>query len=293
MSLRSMTGFGRAEGRYEDWSWVWEVRAVNGKSLDVRMKLPNGYESLEPHIRKHVQSALHRGHIQISLTVQTTGLDTHYRLNTSWLHTLVNSTFEVGKGRGIRTAQFDGLYAVKGVVEEIVPSAADPKYSRRNVQILESLDEMTGSLNKARTSEGKALAKIFTANIKAMARQIVKARKCAGGQAETIKLKFEQRFEELLGEKLPKDRLVQEAAILAVKADICEELDRLAAHIKQALTLIKNGSPVGRKLDFLSQEILREINTLCAKSTDITLTQIGLEMKILIEQFREQAANVE
>ncbi len=293
MSLRSMTGFGRADGGYEDWSWVWEVRAVNGKSLDIRMKLPNGYESLEPHIRKHVATAVHRGNLQIGLTVQTTGADTHYRLNTGWLHTLANSVFALGEERGINPARLDGLYAVKGVVEEIVPSAADPKYSRRNIRMLKSLGEMTRSLNKARASEGKDLAKVLVANIKAMARQVGEARKCAAGQAETIKQKFDQRFEELLGEKLPPDRLAQEAAILAVKADIREELDRLATHIQQALSLTKKGSPVGRKLDFLSQEILREINTLCAKSTNIELTHIGLEMKSLIEQFREQAANVE
>lgn len=293
MSLKSMTGFGRAEGAFEDWSWVWEVRAVNGKSLDVRMKLPNGYESLEPHIRKHITSAVNRGSLQISLKVQTTGTDTPYRLNMDWLHTLVNSTFEVGKGRGIKTAQLDGLYGVKGVVEEITPSAADPKYRRRNVQLLESLDGMTKSLNDARLSEGKVLMKILAANIKFMATQVGKARKCAAGTAKAIKQKFDQRFEDLIGEKLPRDRLVQEAAILALKADVREELDRLSAHIKQALTLVKKGSPVGRKLDFLSQEILREINTLCSKSTDLTLTNIGLELKSLIEQFREQAANVE
>ena len=293
MSFKSMTGFGRAEGAFEDWSWVWEVRAVNGKSLDVRMKLPNGYESLEPQIRKHVGSLVHRGSLQISLKVYTSGTDLPYRLNTDWLHTLVNSTFEVGKKHGIKPTQFDGLLAVKGVVEEAAPSAADPKYRRRNVQLLETLDGMINSLILARISEGKALAKILTVNVKAMAGEVDKARKCEANTAKAIKQRFAQRFEELLGEKLSQDRLMQEAAILAVKADVREELDRLEAHIKQALVLIKQGSPVGRKLDFLSQEILREINTLCSKSTDLKLTNIGLELKSLIEQFREQSANVE
>lgn len=293
MTLKSMTGFGRAEGCFEDWSWGWEVRAVNGKSLDIRMKLPNGYESLEPHIRKHVSTALHRGSLQISLKVLTTGQDLPYRVNTEWLQILVSSALEVGKDRGINTVQLDGLYAAKGVVEEVIPSAADPKYKRRNIQLLKSLGVMTSSLNDARLSEGAALAEILTANVKAMAAEISKAHKCSANTAKTIKQKLDQRFEELLGEKLPQDRLVQEAVILAVKADVREELDRLDAHIKQALILIKQGSPIGRKLDFLSQEILREINTLCSKSTDLALTNIGLELKSLIEQFREQAANVE
>ncbi len=293
MTLKSMTGFGRAEGAFEDWSWVWEVRALNGKSLDVRMRLPSGYESLEPHIRKHISSVLHRGSLQISLKVHTSGQDVPYSLNTEWLNILVNSTFEIGKKHGIKTAQLDGLYAVKGVVEETIPSAADPQYKDRNAHILESLGEMTNTLIAARLSEGNALAKILTLNVKTMATEIDKAHKCTASSAKDMQQKFAQRFEELLGEKLPQDRLIQEAAILAVKADVREELDRLTAHITQALILVKEGSPIGRKLDFLSQEILREINTLCSKSTDLSLTNIGLELKSLVEQFREQSANVE
>jgi len=288
-----MTGFGQAEGAFEDWSWVWEVRAVNGKSLDVRMRLPNGYESLEPHIRKHISGVVHRGSLQISLKVDTTGQDMPYRLNTDWVRTLVDSAFEIGKEQGIKAVQLENLYAVKGVVEEVTPSAADPKFRRRNSQLLKSLDTMVNSLNAARMAEGKALTKILTGNVKAMAGEIGKAHKCSASTAKAIKHRFDQRFEELLGEKLPEDRLMQEAAILAVKADVREELDRLGAHIKQALLLIKQGSPIGRKLDFLSQEILREINTLCSKSTDLKLTNVGLELKSLVEQFREQSANVE
>lgn len=293
MTLKSMTGFGRAEGTFEDWSWVWEVRAVNGKSLDVRMRLPSGYESLEPHIRKHVSSVLHRGSLQISLKVNTSGQDAPYRLNTEWLSTLVSSTIEMGKEHGINAPQLDGLYAVKGVVEETVPSAADPKYKSRNAQILESMGALTDALIAARLSEGNALAQILTANVKAMAGEIGKAQNCSASTAKGIQQKFAARFEELIGEKLPQDRLMQEAALLAVKADVREELDRLVAHTEQALILVKQGSPVGRKLDFLSQEILREVNTLCSKSTDIDLTNIGLELKSLVEQFREQSANVE
>lgn len=293
MTLKSMTGFGRAEGSFENWFWVWEVRAVNGKSLDIRMKLPSGYESLEPLIRKHISNVLHRGSLQISLKVDTTGQDLPYRINEEWLQILVNSASEVGRGHGFGTAQLNGLYAVKGVVEEVALSAADPKYKQRNLQLLASLAEMTVALDVARLSEGKVLAKILTANIKAMDGEIGKALKCTINTAKVIQQKFTQRFEELLAEKLPQDRLIQEAAILAVKADVQEELDRLGAHIKQALILTKQGSPVGRKLDFLSQEILREINTLCSKSNDLALTNIGLELKSLVEQFREQAANVE
>ncbi len=293
MTLKSMTGFGRVEGSFEDWSWVWEVRALNGKSLDIRLKLPDGFENLEPHIRKQISSQVQRGSLQINLKIHTTGQDLPYRLNSEWLRTLVNLTFELNKENGIKAAQLDGLYAVKGVVEEVVPSAADPKYKRRNQRLLTSLEAMLHALNEARLSEGMALTKILTGNVKAMAEETAKARECSASTSKAIKQKFNQRFEELLGDKLPKERLIQEAAILAVKADVREELDRLGAHLKQALMLIKQGSPIGRKLDFLSQEILREINTLCSKSTDIALTKIGLELKSLVEQFREQAANVE
>ncbi len=294
MSLMSMTGYGRAEADYEDWSWVWEVRAVNGKNLDMRLRLPPGFESLEPLIRRQANKALARGNLQINLTIQADGGAENYVINTDWLQTLISSATDMGKKNdGISAPRIDSFYLVKGVITETADNASDPKHKPRNDMVLKSLGDMLVNLNAARKAEGKAMGKILKENIKNFDKLLQQARACDSVLTVNIKAKFEQKLTELLGENLPQDKLVQEAALLAIKADIREELDRLSAHVDQAETLLKTGSPVGRKLDFLSQEFIREINTLCAKSTDIDLTQIGLEMKSLIEQFREQAANVE
>ncbi|MCF6274592.1 MAG: YicC family protein [Robiginitomaculum sp.] len=290
----SMTGYGRTEAQFEDSAWVWEVRAVNGKNLDMRLRLPAGFESLDPLIRSKVKGALGRGNLQINLDMSASGGEDAYTINEAWLQALIEYAAEMqNKNSHISPLRVDGLYLVRGVVNEGAQNAADPKFEARNAAILESLDDMLAALLHARKTEGAALAKILASNVDAFEKLIAKARICEGALAGVLKQKFEQKLTELLGEDLPQDKLLQEATLLAIKADIREELDRLDAHIAQAKTLLKAGSPVGRKLDFLCQEFIREINTLCSKSTDIELTQIGLDMKSLTEQFREQAANVE
>jgi len=291
--LSSMTGYGRSEGNFEDWNWVWEARAVNGKGLDMRLRLPPGFESLDPKVRKQVSSSLGRGNLQINLTVNSSQGDGGYRINDAWLEKLIEKSVELTDSGKVGRPRLDGLYQVKGVVVDEVSSAADPALKQRNSAILESLDEMVLSLKKARAEEGQAMASLLDTCVGEFEVLAVKARKCAGAVSNQIKVKLDAKFKELLSDKLSEDRLAIEAAMLAVKADVAEELDRLDAHIDQAQILLQADSPIGRKLDFLSQEFIREINTMCSKSTDIELTQIGLEMKSLIEQFREQAANVE
>ena len=291
--IYSMTGFGQSEDGFEDWSWVWEVRAVNGKSLDVRMRLPGGYESLEPKIRTLITQKISRGNLQISLKLQTQGADLPYRLNQPWLDTLIGRAQEISNDKGTSAPDIGTLFNVKGVVEDFIPNATDPAFEKRNAQLLASLQDMVTSLNRARAHEGQALADILRTITKAMAEQITDARQCAGGQAAAIKQKFDERFAELIGDNLAPEALAHEAAMLALKADVREELDRLSAHMDSAQKLLGESSPIGRKLDFLSQELLREVNTLCSKSADIELTNIGLALKSLVEQFREQSANVE
>ena len=292
-NMMSMTGYGRISADFEDWSWVWEIRAVNGKNLKTNLRLPPGFESLETVIRKHIAQTISRGHLHISLTMLETGSESFYRINKDWLLELINSTFELGKGRGIRTAQLDGLYGVKGVVEEASIDFTAKKYKKHVAEIIKSLAVATDELNRSRRLEGQAMAKTLTEIINKLAERNIQARECANQQLVLISQKLTKQFQELLGDMVPEDKLVQEAASLAIKADIREEVDRIDAHIKQAKTLLGSGEPIGRKLDFLSQEFIREINTLCAKSARIELTNIGLEMKSLTEQFREQAANVE
>ncbi|HHL42046.1 MAG TPA: YicC family protein [Hellea balneolensis] len=293
MSLNSMTGYGRAEGAFEDWTWVWEVRSVNGKSLDMRLRLPQGFESLDPQIRKLIGKALVRGNLQVALMVQSTSSQGQFSIDNDWLEDLVRNGEKLVTSGTVAPARLDGLYLVRGVVQEGMQSASDPALEPRNKAILRSLGDMLKRLKKARKSEGQALAKVMSKLLTSIAKELHKAKNLNAVTPAAIHQKFSEKLNDLLAEDLPEDKLAQEAALLAVRADVREELDRLDAHIAQANTLLKKGSPVGRKLDFLSQEFIREINTMCSKSTDIELTRIGLEMKSLIEQFREQAANVE
>jgi len=288
-----MTGYGRAEGSFEGWSWVWEVRSVNGKNLDMRMRIPPGFESLEPKIRKNVSKKLARGNLQISLNIQSDGGDGSYSINEDWLNTLIEKGQTFTQTGKVGRPRLDGLYLVKGVVMDGHSSASDPAFEPRNEAILSGLDDMLNSLIAARASEGEALMEMLETCVETFTSLNAKARKCAGANIEHIRKKLDEKLQDLLGEKMNEDRLATETALLAVKADVREELDRLDAHIDQAGKLLKSEGAVGRKLDFLSQEFIREINTMCSKSTDIELTQIGLDMKSVIEQFREQAANVE
>ncbi|PHR60490.1 MAG: YicC family protein [Robiginitomaculum sp.] len=293
MTIMSMTGYGRVEGQFKDWSWVWEVRSVNGKSLDSRLRLPPGFENLDPQIRKQIASKLNRGNLQISLTMNTVAGANAYKINHEWLETLIVEGKKVAEKNYVKPATLDGLYRVYGVITEQTEQASDPRLKKRNDALLKSLNVMLVALVKARRTEGDALAIILSECVRAFEKLCKAARKCDGAQAKQIKKKYVAKLGELLADKVSEEKLLQEIAILAVKADVREELDRLDAHIAQAKSLIIKGSPIGRKIDFLSQEFIREINTMCSKSTDIELTQIGLEMKSLIEQFREQAANVE
>jgi len=293
MTLNSMTGYGRAEGAYKDWSWVWEVRSVNGKNLDMRLRLPPGFESLDPQIRKAVSKALNRGNLQISLAINSAGGEGSFSVNENLLQKLIDIGGPYVEAGQVKPPRLDGLYQVRGVVNEDMATASDPALKPRNTAILQSLDEMLAGLKRARAEEGQALDTVLGDCVDSLEKLIANARNCKGSQAGQIKSDLERKFKDLLGEKLPEDKLIAEAALLALKADIREELDRLDAHTAQAKSLLATGYPVGRKLDFLCQEFIREINTLCSKSTDIDLTQVGLEMKSVVEQLREQAANVE
>lgn len=294
MSLKSMTGYGRSEGEFKDWSWVWEVRAVNGKSLDMRFRLPLGFESMEPKIRKTVAGALKRGNLQITLTMNAEQGANTYIINHALVETLLREGQVLSAKHNLAPASVDGLYRVAGVLlEDTGPGAGAPQMKARNQEILRSLEDMLKSLISARTQEGAAMGEVLAQCVTAMETLTTKARQCESTVLANIQKKLDAKITELLGEGLSPERLAQETAILAVKVDVREELDRLDAHIVQAKLLLASGNPIGRKLDFLSQEFIREINTLCSKSIDIEMTQIGLEMKSVVEQLREQAANIE
>jgi len=282
-SLSGMTGFARVAGSYEAISWSWEIRSVNGKSLDVRLRLPSDLSDLDGPIRKRIARDFSRGNMQISLNLQRGDGSKAYRINESLLDRLER------KGAD----DISVLMTVPGVVEEVPNNLSEDDQKALHIKLLSSFDDLCSKLKSARDDEGKALRPILLDNVTEIETHVKTANGLAALLPQTIKQNLEDKLTALLGDNLSEERLAQEAALLAVKAGVREELDRLRAHCVQARELIAQGSPIGRKLDFLSQEFNRETNTLCSKSADIDLTQTGLALKSVIEQFREQAANVE
>ena len=282
-SLSGMTGFARVSGTHEEISWSWEVRSVNGKSLDVRLRLPSDLSALDGPIRKRISQDFSRGNLQVSLNLQNGDGGKAYRINEALLDKL--------EKKGAKDLSV--LMTVPGIVEEVPNNLSDEDKKSLHISLLSSFDKLCVELKSARDDEGKALAPILLDNVTEIESHVATASKLAAVLPETLERNLQDKFQALLGENLPEDRLAQEAAVLAMKADVREELDRLRAHCVQARELMAQGSPIGRKLDFLSQEFNRETNTLCSKSADIELTQTGLALKSVIEQFREQAANVE
>ena len=282
--LSGMTGFARIAGWHEAISWSWEARSVNGKSLDIRLRLPTDLSALDGPVRKRAAQDFSRGNIQISLTLQRGDGGKAYRINEGLLDTLERKT---------SMADISVLLTVPGVVEEVPNDLSEEDQKALHIKLLKSFDNLCESLKSARDDEGGALTPILLDNVTEIETHVKTASGLAAVLPETLKQNLQDKLTELLGDNLPEERLGQEAALLAIKADVREELDRLRAHCVQARALIAQGSPIGRKLGFLTQEFNRETNTLCSKSANIELTRTGLALKSVIEQFREQAANVE
>jgi uncharacterized protein (TIGR00255 family) len=297
LSLSSMTGFTRVAGQHDDVSWVWEIRSVNGKGLDVRVRLPNGYEALEAVVRDIAGKVLNRGSVSISLAVSRTTAASAYRVNRDLLENLLALSAEVRDDKRLSNepVRLDTLLTVRGVVE-VAEEEDDPREAEeRQKAMATSLHEGLEALTGVRRAEGSRLETILRERLEELDRLCSDAEGAAAMRTEAIRERLAQQVKDLVGMSpaLPEERLAQEAAVLAVKADVREELDRLKSHIEGARALLEEAVAIGRKLDFLCQEFNREANTLCSKSGDIELTRIGLAMKATIDQFREQALNVE
>ncbi|NKB45122.1 MAG: YicC family protein [Alphaproteobacteria bacterium] len=300
MGINSMTGFARSEGLALSGalSWVWELRSVNGKGLDVRLRLPSGLEALEPKVRKAAADHLARGNVTLNLQVTYTGSASGYRVNEDFLDALIDLSKRKAADHagGVGVANLDGLFAVKGVVEVADPEPkSEQDRQARTDALLAGLDQALGALVEARAGEGSHLAVLLSAQLDQMEALADQAARSAATQPDALKARIKSQVDALLdgAQSLSEDRLMQEAALLATKADVREELDRLSAHIAQGRDQLAQGSPCGRRMEFLSQEFNREANTLCSKSSDADLTSIGLELKAVIDQFREQIQNVE
>lgn len=295
MTVVSMTGFADAHGAFDTLRWRWEVRSVNGRSLDFRLRLPPGIESIEPAARVLAGERFRRGNIQATLTIELQESARGLRVDPSALAQAVKIAREVAAETGLATARVDGLLALKGVIVQEENFGGDAAMrAAREAAMLESLSLALDSLVQARRAEGQKLAQVLARTADELGRLTGDAAHAAAAQPAAIRERVAAQLKDLLNHSAPGDeRIAQEIALLAARADVREELDRLAAHVQDAHRLIGSGDAVGRKLDFLAQELNREANTLCSKSADIALTRIGLALKAAIDQFREQAQNVE
>lgn len=292
MILSSMTGFARASGTTGPVQWAWEVRSVNGRGLDVRLRVPNGYDAVGEVARTALQKTLTRGQCQLNLSLTRADTAPRVRINEALLADLAAAVARVPRPEGIAPATLDGLLAVRGVVEADEEPGADTEALARD--LAEGVVRLVADLVEARRAEGRALLGVIEGQRAEMARLTALAEACPARKPEAVKARLAATVGSLVeAGGLDPDRLHQEAVLLAAKADVREELDRLQAHLASAAELLAAGGPIGRKLDFLAQELGREANTLCAKANDITLSRIGLDLKAVVEQFREQVQNVE
>ena len=296
MALSSMTGFARATGQTDTLSWSWEIRSVNGKGLDVRLRLPNGFEALDPLLRKELAARFSRGSMQVGLQVRRAADVVAMRVNSALLDWLIEEVRKLEGRLGMTAAPVDParLLALRGVLE---PEEEDPDAVLAAVKepLIESFRRALDDLEQVRRKEGARITEVLKGQVDQIADLVQKARENPARSPEAIRERLRQQVQRLLeaSQDLDEQRLYQEAVILAAKADVEEELDRLAAHVAAARELLAGNGPAGRKLDFLAQEFNREANTLCAKSNDASLTRIGLDLKAVIDQFREQVQNVE
>ncbi len=292
--LSGMTGFARVEGRSELAGWIWEARSVNGRSLDIRVTLPAGFEGVEREVRAVAGQHFQRGSLQVGLRIDASATAAQLEVNEPLLTRLVEALARVGKAPPSDMA-IANLMGIKGVVETASISARELAENDAFVTAIGAgLRECLEALKASRLREGEALLALLQGQLDEMRSLLAAARSAAARQPELVRERLVRQLDELDVEtRIDADRLAAEVALTAARADVREELDRLAAHIVSAAGLVGAGSPAGRKLDFLAQEMNREANTLCSKSASLELTNVGLGLKGVIDQFKEQAANVE
>lgn len=298
MPIASMTGFARAQGTAANFTWVWEVRSVNNRGLDLRLRVPSGFEALDQPVRKLASGALARGSVTINLQVQRQRAGASYQINDEWLQALQETARAMvsgGEASHFAPIRPDGLLALRGVIEAAEEAPDTVLEADGHDALLAGAENAMRQLLTARAEEGRALEAVLSGHLDQIELLTASARSTSALQPDAIRKKLLTSVNDLLSQNtaLPEERIAQEVALLVAKADVREELDRLDAHIAAGRDLLAKGEPCGRKLEFLAQEFNREANTLCSKSQDIALTRIGLDLKATIDQVREQVANVE
>ncbi|MDP6344729.1 MAG: YicC/YloC family endoribonuclease [Alphaproteobacteria bacterium] len=290
-----MTGFARAAGSHGAYSWTWELKSVNSRGLDLRCRLQGGLDGLEVGVRAAAARRFHRGSISLNLSLLRTDAEASVRVNQDVLAKILAAASQLGDDVQAAPPTIDGLLALRGVIETVEPAESDEQRQELEAAIQASLEEALDRLTEGRQVEGGRLSEIVGDQLDAIARLTGRARDCAEAQPEALKQRLRQQVADLLEASagLSEERLMQEAALLATKADVREEVDRLTSHITAAGDLLSDDGAIGRRLDFLAQEFNREANTLCSKSQDVELTGIGIELKTVIDQFREQSQNIE
>ena len=290
--ISSMTGFARVEGHSGDVSWAWEARSVNGRSLDVRVRAPSFVDQAERKTREALVKCFKRGTIQVALSVEQTESVSRPTINFDVLSGLISdlSKVELPEQAPIEPARLDGLLQIRGVLQ-----TGNSDNENIRTAPLTDIPALLDSLAKARVEEGIRLAAVLDEILTTISDLVHQAKSLALQQPERIANRYKEAITNLICEtaNVPEERIIQEAATLAIKVDVTEELDRLTAHVAQAREMISAGGAIGRRLDFLCQEFNREANTLGSKSADLSLTRLAMDLKTAIDAFREQAQNVE
>lgn len=295
MNVQSMTGFARREGTVERYRWVWELRSVNGKGLDFRLRLPPGFEPLEGEIKTKAARYLSRGNIQASLTVSATETKVEAVLNRDALNAVLALRKELGDVIDPAPLRLDTLMSIRGLIDMREVEESTDAIAARDAAVLEGLEAALADLVAMRLGEGTALVTILRQQLSTIAGLVERVERDPSRTPEDIARRLSNQLSSLLegNTGLDRDRLYAEVALLATKADLREEIDRLKAHVAAADDLLEKGGPIGRRLDFLAQEFNRESNTICSKSNAATVTAAGIELKVVIDQFREQIQNLE
>lgn len=291
--LTSMTGFARVDGQDSEQSWCVEARSVNGRGLDVRCRLPAGFDNLDSLVRAEAGKRLKRGSITMNVTLERRNGAPGLRLNRELVNQILALAREL-EPLGLAPPSLDGLLAVRGVLE-ISEGDSSEQHSRIETGLTAAILAALDRLGAARREEGSRLGLVLRAHLDTIAHLTEAAAACAAAQPDALRARLKAQLAALLeaAPALPEERLIHEVALQVTRVDVREELDRLRAHVAAAQALLAEDGAVGRRLDFLCQEFNREANTVCSKAADVELTRIGLALKATIEQFREQVQNIE